>query len=226
MQRRIIVVEDEEDLSDLLALHLRREGYLVSCHGDGAEAMAAIEREVPDFVVLDIMLPGLDGFEICRRMRRDERLSEIPILVVSARGEDADIVSGLELGADSYVVKPISPRVLVARVRALMRRGDSSPGSGERIRIGPVEIDSGRHEVRVEEELVEMTHSEFRILRFLASRPGRVRTRRDILEAIDDQGVLERTVDVHVASLRRKLGEAGGLIETVRGVGYRARDPR
>ncbi len=224
MQLHIIVVEDEEDLSDLVAFHLRREHYRVTCHADGAEAMAAIEREVPDLVVLDLMLPGMDGLEICRRMRRDERLTGIPILIFTARGEDADIVAGLELGADNYVVKPVSPRVLVARVRALLRRGKELAEAGEIQRLGPIEIDAGRHEVSASGAPVDLTRTEFDILRFLASRPGRVRDRYEILEAIGERHVLERTVDVHVASLRRKLGEAGGALETVRGVGYRMKE--
>jgi two-component system phosphate regulon response regulator PhoB len=224
MPRHIIVVEDETDLAELIALHLRREGYRVGVHGDGTEGMRAIERDPPDLVVLDLMLPGMDGFEICRQMRRDERTAAVPILVVTARGEDADVVTGLELGADDYVVKPFSPRVLVARVRALMRRGSEGERTGEVLRVGPVEVDAGRHELRVEGKVLDVTRTEFRILRFLASRPGRVRTRGEILDALGDANVLERTVDVHVAALRRKLGEAGSLLETVRGVGYRVQD--
>ncbi len=224
MQRHIIVVEDEADLADLVALHLRRDGYRVTVHGDGEEGWRAIEREVPALAVLDLMLPGIDGFEICRRMRRSERLADVPILILTARGEEADVVAGLELGADDYVVKPFSPRVLVARVRTVLRRGEADSEPSEFLRIGPLEIDSGRHEVLVENERRELTHTEFRILKFLASRPGRVRARGEILEAIGERNVLARTVDVHVAALRKKLGAAGSLVETVRRVGYRIRD--
>ena len=157
-------------------------------------------------------------------MRRSDRLCDVPVLILTARGEDADIVTGLELGADDYLVKPFSPRVLVARVRALLRRAGAPQQASEVLRAGPIEIDSGRHEVRLEGELLPLTHMEFRILRYLASRPGRVRTRGNVLEAIGEDSVLERTVDVHVASLRRKLGEAADLLETVRGVGYRMKD--
>jgi len=224
MQRHVIVVEDEEDLADLVALHLRRDGFRTTVCADGDSGMAAIEKEVPDLVVLDVMMPGLDGFEVCRRMRRSDRLADIPILMLTARGEDADVVTGLELGADDYVVKPFSPRVLVARARGLLRRGEASAPEREVLTVGPLTIDSGRHEASLDGELVALTHTEFRILRYLASQPGRVRSRSDILEAIGEPHVLERTVDVHVASLRRRLGAFGEQVETVRGVGYRLKD--
>ncbi len=224
MQRRIIVVEDEKDLAELISHHLEREGYAVACYANGEQGMAAIDRDVPDLVVLDLMLPGIDGFEICRRIRRSDRLAEVLILMLTARGEDADIVTGLELGADDYLTKPFSPRVLVARLRALFRRAEVAEPQGEIVRVGPLEIDSGRHEVQLDGQLVPLTHMEFRILRFLATRPGRVRTRVEILGAIGEENVLDRTVDVHVASLRRKLGGGSDLLETVRGVGYRLKD--
>jgi len=223
VERRIIVIEDERDLADLVAMHLGREGYRVTTYADGAEGWAAIDRSPPDLVVLDLMLPGLDGIEVCKRMRREERLRSTPLLILTAKSEESDVVSLLELGADDYVTKPFSLRVLIARVRALLRR-DEIDGEGEVQRAGPIELDSGRHEVRATDEPVRLTHTEFRILRFLMKRPGRVRARNEILEAIDEASVLERTVDVHVASLRRKLGDAGAWIETVRGVGYRFRD--
>ncbi len=223
MERRIIVIEDERDLADLVVLHLEREGYRTASYASGTDGWAAIERNPPDLVILDLMLPGMDGAEVCRRMRREERLAGTPLLVLTAKSEESDIVSLLALGADDYVTKPFSLRVLTARVRALLRRGEIDP-EGEVARAGPFEVDSGRHEVRVDGELVRLTHTEFRILRFLVRKPGRVRSRAEILASIDDAAVLERTVDVHVASLRRKLGAAGDWIETVRGVGYRLKD--
>jgi len=224
-QRHIIVVEDEPDLAELMELHLRRENLRVSTYGDGERGLAAIERDVPDLVVLDLMLPGLDGYEICRRIRRNDRLSKVQVLMVTARGEESDVVTGLELGADDYVTKPFRPRVLVARVRNLLRRPRTEATGGEVLRSGAIEVDLGRHEVRVDGQEVILTHTEFEILRALISAPGRVRTRGDILSRLEQgQHVLERTVDVHVASLRRKLGPAGELIGTVRGVGYRLRD--
>jgi DNA-binding response OmpR family regulator len=224
-QRHIIVVEDEPDLAELIALHLRRENLRVTTFADGERGLAAIEREVPDMVVLDLMLPGLDGYEICRRIRRSDRLAKVQVLMVTARGEESDVVTGLELGADDYVTKPVRPRVLVARVRNLLRRPRAEAQGNEVLRAGPIEVDVGRHEERSDGQEVTLTHTEFEILRTLMSAPGRVRTRGDILSRLDQgQHVLERTVDVHVASLRRKLGSAGDLIATVRGVGYRLRD--
>jgi len=222
--KHIVVVEDEEDIADLIALHLRREGYRVTAHGDGEEAWQALDRDPPALVVLDLMLPGIDGLEICRRMRRSERLNRVPILILTARGEDVDIVTGLELGADDFVTKPFSPRVVVARVRSLLRRVESSAGASEVLRVGPIEIDTGRHEVRVDGRQLDLTRTEFQVLEFLGRRPGRVRGREEILDAIGERSVLERTVDVHVAALRKKLGEEGGRLETVRGVGYRLRE--
>jgi len=221
MARHVIVVEDEADLSDLIAMHLRRENLRVSTYSDGDLGMAAIERDKPDLVVLDLMLPGRDGLQICRQIRAREGLTDTLVLMLTARGEDADIVTGLEVGADDYVTKPFSPRVLVARVRGLLRRRTERGRPSEVLRVGTVEIDSGRYEVTVDGKLLELTHTEFRILRYLAADPGRVRSRREILGAIDDEAVLERTVDVHIAALRKKLGADGGLISTVRGVGYR-----
>ena len=225
MERRVIVVEDEPDLAELIALHLRRENLRVTTYGNGDEGWEAIEREIPDLVVLDLMLPGLDGYEICRRMRRSDRLAGVQVLMVTARGEETDVVTGLELGADDYLVKPFRPRVLTARVRNLLRRRRTADAAGEVLRARTIEIDVARREVRVEGQEIPMTRTEFEVLRFLASAPGRVRSRGEILDRLD-QGthVLERTVDVHVASLRRKLGPAGEALETVRGVGYRLRD--
>jgi len=224
MNPHVLILEDEEDLSDLVSMHLRREGLRISCFADGAQGMSAIERELPDLLVLDLMLPGMDGLEICRRMRASDEMAEIPILILSARGEQTDIVTGLELGADDYVVKPFSPRELVARVRALLRRTDLTKAETEMIELGAIRINAERHEVFVEERPIALTYTEFLILCYLIKKPGRVRSRNDILEAIGEKHVLERTVDVHVASLRRKLDSSGPLIETVRGLGYRAKD--
>jgi two-component system phosphate regulon response regulator PhoB len=222
--RHIIVVEDEQDLADLIALHLKRENLEVSVYADGERGFAAIEQAVPDLVVLDLMLPGIDGYEVCRRMRRSDKLAGVQILMVTARGEEADVVTGLELGADDYVTKPFRPSVLMARVRNLLRRRDPTPVS-EVLRVGPIELDVPRREARVDGAEITLTHTEYEILRYLAESPRRVRSRHDILDVLDQgESVLERTIDVHVASLRRKLGAAGERLETVRGVGYRLRD--
>lgn len=224
MAEHVIVVEDEPDIAELVELHLLRAGYRVTTCSGGDEGLEAIRRLAPDLVVLDVMLPGLDGREVCRALRRDEHTSWIPVLMLSARGEDADVVTGLEIGADDYVTKPFSPAVLVSRVRNLLRRRGRGAATAELLRVGDLSIDVVRHEVRVAGERVSLTHTEFGILRLLAQEPGRVRSRREILEAVRDVQVLERTVDVHVAALRRKLGPCGAMLETVRGTGYRLRD--
>ena len=224
MSTRVLILEDEADLADLVTLHLEREGLSVAAFPDGTSGLKAIERELPDLVVLDLMLPGLDGFEVCRRMRAGESTTDIPVLIVSARGEESDIVTGLELGADDYIVKPFSPRELVARARALLRRRSTGGGSTEAMGLGPIRIDTDRHEVFLDDDPLFLTYTEFLVLAYLARKPGRVRSRGEILEAIGEKHVLERTVDVHVASLRKKLGAAGEWIETVRGMGYRAKD--
>ncbi len=225
MPKTVVIVEDERDVAELVRHALEREGFRARVESRGDAALQSIERDPPDAIVLDLMLPGLDGLEICRALRRNPRTAAIPIVMLTARGDDVDQVAGLEIGADDYVAKPFSPRVLVARVKAVMRRGAAEPQANEVLRVGPIEIDSGRHQVRTEKATVDLTATEFRLLRFLAERPGRVRTRLEIVEAISGEiSVLERTVDAHVTSLRRKLGAAGGRVETVRGVGYRLRE--
>jgi two-component system phosphate regulon response regulator PhoB len=225
IRRTIAVVEDDRDVAQLVRHALERDGHVVRTYGDGARALASLEREGVDLVVLDVMLPGLDGLEVCRRLRRNPKTAATPIVMLTARAEEIDQVAGLEVGADDYVTKPFSPRVLAARVRSVLRRAEKASEPSEVIQVGPIAIDSGRHEVRAGGSAIPLTATEFRLLRFLASRPGRVRTRLEIVEGVSgDVAVLERTVDAHVTSLRRKLGPEGDRIETVRGVGYRLRD--
>jgi len=219
----ILVVEDEEDIAELIRYNLEKERYRVLCAPSGEEALETLAGEIPQLVLLDILLPGIDGFEVCRRLRSDPRTVRIPVLMLTAKTEEADVVTGLELGAEDYVTKPFSPRVLLARVRAVLRRrAPSSPMSGF-IRHGSLEIDPGRHRVLIEGEPVSLTLTEFRILQTLAGRPGWVFSRNQLLDAVQgpESFVLDRTVDVHVGALRRKMGNLGALIETVRGVGYR-----
>lgn len=226
-RERVIVVDDENDILELVTHHLAREGCRVTGVTSGEAALRAIRSELPDLVVLDLMLPGVDGLEICRLLKRDAKTQHIPIVMLTAKGEEADVVAGLELGADDYVTKPFSPRVLVARVRAVLRRRTREPVSGTApIRAGDLIIDPGRHEVSVGGELVALTLTEFRILHFLARRPGWVFTRYQIVEGAqgEDVVVTDRSVDVHIVALRRKLGPCADLIETVRGVGYRFKD--
>ncbi len=226
----ILVVDDERNILELLEYNLRKEGYAVSCVGSGEQALAAARARLPDVVLLDLMLPGVDGLDVCRRLKADPLTKAVPIIMLTAKGEDADVVTGLELGAADYVTKPFSPRVLVARIKAVLRRGDTDMTGDAVLRVGPLTIHSGRHQVNGTAGLVELTAAEFRILRFLARRPGWVFTRQQLVDAahgddsfVNDRYVTDRSVDVHIVSLRRKLGSDGVLIETVRGVGYRLR---
>ncbi len=225
---RIVVVEDESDIYEVIAYNLEREGYEVLHAADGTEGLELVRRAAPDLVVLDIMLPGVDGVEVCRRLRADALTESIPIVMVTARGDEADVVLGLGVGADDYVPKPFSPRELVARVRAVLRRArrPSAEAASERVVRGPLVVDPVRHEVRVDGRPVRFTVTELRLLHVLASHPGRAFTRDHLLTRVigHDAVVIDRNIDVHVRSIRRKLGPHRDLIETVRGVGYRFRD--
>ena len=223
----ILVVDDEEDILELLEYNLKKDGYTVSCVGTGEDALASVQSLAPDLIVLDLMLPEMDGLEVCRTLKRDPGTALIPILMLTAKGEEADIVAGLELGADDYVTKPFSPRVVLARVRAVLRRkAKVVPDGGSVLRLRGIAINPGRHEVLLKGEPVDLTATEFRLLHFLARRPGWVFTRDQIIDAVrgSDYPVTDRSVDVQVAGLRKKLGEFGELIETVRGVGYRFKE--
>ncbi len=223
----ILVVDDEADILELVEYNLTKAGYRITCAETGEEALKKSSASVPDLVVLDLMLPGMDGLETCRHLKEDQKTRHIPIVMLTAKGEESDIVTGLELGADDYVTKPFSPRVLVARIRAALRRKSEEPlDEKAALRIRDLEIHPGRHEVQVKGKPVDLTVTEFRILQFLARRPGWVFTRYQIVDGTQggDAAVTDRSVDVHIVSLRRKLGPCGKDIETVRGVGYRFRD--
>ncbi|OGP70769.1 MAG: DNA-binding response regulator [Deltaproteobacteria bacterium RBG_13_58_19] len=220
----ILIVEDDDDILQLLKYNLTKEGYRVTGVTSGEEALKVLKSSVPDLVLLDLMLPGVDGLEVCRTLKRDSQTSHIPIVMLTAKGEEADIVTGLELGAEDYITKPFSPRVLLARVRAVLRRRHTEPLAEE----APLEIDEmvihpGHHEVLVEGRALDLTLTEFRLLYMLASRPGWVFTRAQIVKGVhgDDYPASDRSVDVQVVSLRKKLGSFGKYLETVRGVGYR-----
>jgi two-component system, OmpR family, alkaline phosphatase synthesis response regulator PhoP len=227
-KEHILVIEDEEDILALVHYNLSKEGFKVSCAQSGEEGLKAARDLTPDLIVLDLMLPGMDGLEVCRVLKRESATSRIPLVMLTARGEELDIVNGLELGADDYVTKPFSPKVLLSRLKAVLRRRERSdaPDEGEAIQIGGLTIHPGRNEVMVEGEPVELTFTEFRVLHLLASRPGWVFTRYQIVNAVrgDDYSVTDRAVDVQIVGLRKKLGNAGKFIETVRGVGYRFKD--
>ena len=226
---RIMVVEDEQDLQDLLRYNLEREGYTVSSALRGDEALKAIRKDRPDLVLLDLMLPGVDGLEVCRALRSDDATRDVPIVMLTAKGEEADVVTGLELGADDYMTKPFSPRVLIARIKTVLRRrsgADDQAIGDQPLHAGPLIIDPQRYEVRVNDESVSLTRTEFGIVHLLVRRPGRVFTRTQIVAEVQgaNVAVTDRSVDVHIVSLRRKLREAGRMIQTVRGVGYRLED--
>jgi two-component system, OmpR family, alkaline phosphatase synthesis response regulator PhoP len=225
-KKNIMVVEDEEDILDLIRHNLVKEGYAVTTSVNGAEAVKAIVRKPPDLVLLDLMLPGLDGLDVCRALKKDPKTADIPILMVTAKDEESDVVAGLELGADDYIMKPFRMKELIARVRAALRRQKPSAIDFEApVRVRDIEITPGRHEVLVAGQPVEMTFSELRILHLLANRPGWVLTRDQIMDAVrgEDYAVTDRAVDVQIVGIRRKLGDRADYIETVRGVGYRFR---
>jgi two-component system, OmpR family, phosphate regulon response regulator PhoB len=228
MSHRILVVEDEADLAELVVFNLRQAGHDVVSVQEGQRALDEIRRHRPDLVVLDIMLPDLSGVEVCRRLRREPATQHLPVLMVTAKGEEVDRVVGFEVGADDYLVKPFSPRELVLRVEAILRRSRPADRAGEResFTFGALTIDVPAHRVTVEDEEVVLTALEFRLLLDLASRRGRVQSRDALLERVwgYTAGIETRTVDTHVKRLREKLGPASDYIETVRGIGYRLRD--
>jgi two-component system alkaline phosphatase synthesis response regulator PhoP len=229
-KEKILVVDDEEDILDLIRYNLEKEGYEVTTVLSGEEALDAARKNSPDMILLDLMLPGVDGLQVCKVVKYDPALMHIPIIMLTAKGEEADIVTGLELGADDYITKPFAPRVLLARIRAVLRREqkDETPqeNRSEIVRIGELIIDPGRHKVMLEGEVLELTYSEFQLLKLLAGRPGWVYTRYQIVDALrgEDYPVTERAVDVQIVGLRKKLGKYGKFIETVRGVGYRFKE--
>lgn len=223
----ILVVDDEEDLLELLKYDLTREGFKVVCASTGEQALVMARSEIPDLILLDLMLPGLDGLQVTRRLKEDSETRDIPIAMLTARGEEADIVTGLELGAEDYITKPFSKRVLAARLKTLLRRKRAEPADGEApLTIRDLTIHPGRHEVLVKGARVQLTFTEFGILHFLARRPGWVFTRTQIVDAVrgEDYFVTDRAIDVQIVGLRKKLGMAAAYIETVRGVGYRFKE--
>lgn len=221
----ILVVEDEEEILELVTYNLSREGYTVESVTSGEDALTRIASRPPDLMLLDLMLPGVDGLEVCKAVKGNAATKDIAVIMLTARSEEADIVTGLELGADDYIAKPFSRRVLLARVKALLRRSGqpAERGGDASLRVHNMVINPGRHEVLVDEQEVVLTLTEFRVLYFLASRPGWVFTRSQIVEAVRGDGypVTDRSVDVQIVGLRKKLGTAGRYVETVRGVGYR-----
>jgi two-component system phosphate regulon response regulator PhoB len=226
-KRTVLVVEDEEDILALLHFNLIKAGFKAECATHGEEALAAVVEKKPDLILLDLMLPGINGLEICRRVRADEATQEIPIIMLTACGEEEDVIKGLELGADDYVTKPYSIKVLLARIQSVLRRRSEDPLSDEEELVrGDLRIHPGRNLVQVEGHSIELTYTEFKVLEALARRPGWVFTRYQIVNSVrgEDYAVTDRAVDVQIAGLRKKLGNCGPYIETVRGVGYRFRE--
>jgi two-component system phosphate regulon response regulator PhoB len=226
-KERILVVDDEEDILELVRYNLAKEGYEVVCVESGDDALKCVSQQRPGLILLDLMLPGLDGLDVCQELRRNPDTSDVPIIMLTAKGEDADIITGLELGSDDYITKPFSPRVLLARVRAVLRRKKKTQVDPSAVvKIHDLVINPSRHEVLVKGQPVLLTATEFRILLFLARRPGWVFSRDQIINAVrgEDYPVTDRSVDVQIVALRKKLGELGNFIETVRGVGYRFKE--
>lgn len=221
MSSRIAVVDDEPDIIHLVSIHLRKAGYSVDSFLNGASLLKYLASATPDLVILDLMLPDLDGFDVCKMMKNDERHSAIPVIMLTARGQESDKVAGLELGADDYLTKPFSPRELVARVKAVLRR--SAPSKQAILAIGGIIIDTERFEVLVENRPVVLTPVEFKILSLLAQNEGKVFSRERILDHLwgNEKAVIDRTVDVHIKNLRDKLGAAGDMVKNIRGVGYK-----
>lgn len=223
-KEKILVIEDEEDIQELLKFNLAKEGYQVQAELTGEAGLESARRSHPDLILLDLMLPGVDGLEVCRMLKGDHRTQLIPIVMLTAKGEEADVVTGLEVGADDYITKPFSPKVVIARVRNILRRkGRDEADDAAPIKVHELLIHPGRHEVLIKGKRVDLTFTEFRVLQFLSRRPGWVYTRQQIVDAVrgEDYAVTDRSVDVQIVGLRKKLGTCGKYIETVRGVGYR-----
>jgi two-component system alkaline phosphatase synthesis response regulator PhoP len=220
----ILIIEDDEDIRELLVYNLEKNGYEVEAAESGETGLASAGAHKPDLILLDLMLPGMDGLSVCRQLKAGKATHEIPIIIISAKGEEADIITGLELGADDYLAKPFSPNILISRVRAVLRRiGQNLPDETSVLNVHDLVIDPKKFKAMLAGQTLDLTASEFRILFYLASHQGWVFTRYQIMDAIRGEGyvVTERAIDVQIAGLRKKLGEFSGYIETVRGVGYR-----
>jgi len=227
-KRNILVIEDDADILELIVYNLEKEGYTVATASSAEKALSALQKNEPNLILLDLMLPEMDGLELCRRLRSKEETSGIPIIMVTAKGEESDIVSGLELGADDYVTKPFRPKELIARVRAVIRRTNRPKGTPSQVaEAGPIAVDPSRRVATVFGKPVELTFTEFEVLHLLVRRAGQVFTRYQIVDAVrgEDYPVTDRAVDVQIVGLRRKLGKASSWIETVRGIGYRLKEP-
>lgn len=220
------MVDDEKDIIELVRYNLEKERFVVISATDGEKALELVSKKKPELIILDLMLPGVDGLEVCRELKRNDQTSSIPVIMLTAKGEESDIVIGLELGADDYITKPFSPRVLVARVKAVLRRIKGKREEGKIIKINQLTIDLFRHQVTFRGKPLVLTSTEFNLLTFLAQNQGRVFTRDQLLDQAwkGESFVVDRTVDVHIRRLRQKLGQGSKFIESIRGVGYRFKD--
>lgn len=225
-QPRILIIEDERALTKVLAYNLQREGYETVISHDGVEGLRKAQAHPPDLVILDLMLPGIDGLEVCRQLKASQATRGVPILMLTAKADETDQVVGFSLGADDYVTKPFSVKVLLQRIKALQRRKEPGAEPAEVVEHLGVKVDRVRHRASVRGKDIDLTPTEFRLLECLLRQPGRAFSRPQLMDAAIGEAavVLERTIDVHVKSLRRKLGDAGEFIETVRGMGYRFRE--
>ena len=225
-REKILIVDDEEDVLELVRYNLAKNGYTVTGAATGEEALRKVRSKTPDLMILDLMLPGVDGLNVCKQLKADPKTEHIPIIMLTAKGEEADIVTGLELGADDYVTKPFSPKVLIARVRRSLQRTVARDSKKAPVKVHELTIDPARRQVLIADKPIELTYTEFNILHALARRPGMVFTRYQIVDAVhgDDYLVTDRAVDVQMVGLRKKLGPCGQYIETVRGVGYRFKE--
>ncbi len=222
-KKHVTIVDDESDIIELITLHLTRAGIRSDGFLDAASFLSFLEESTTDLIILDLMLPDADGFDVCKDLRRNEKFSSIPIIMLTAKGEETDKILGLELGADDYVTKPFSPKELVARVKAVLRRGEQEEEFKKLTVGGILELDLQKYRVSIQEKPVDLTSTEFKILKLLASKKGWVFSRAQILEYLwgHEKAVLDRTVDVHIRNLRQKLGKASNFIKNIRGVGYK-----
>jgi two-component system alkaline phosphatase synthesis response regulator PhoP len=227
-RKKVLVVDDEKDIVELVAYNLGRNGYEAIVAYDGNEAMEVAAKELPELIILDLMIPGIDGTEVARRLKADSQTARIPIVMLTAKGEETDVVVGLTLGADDYVTKPFSMKVLLARVATVLRRteGAGAAGEGGILKAGPLSVDTLKHEVQVDGETIRLTLTEFKLLSALLNARGRVLTRDQLMDKAmgTDVFVTDRAIDVHITAIRKKLGSANWLVHTVRGVGYRLRE--
>lgn len=229
MKNKIAVIEDDRDINELITYNLQKEGFNIIRSLDGGQGLFLVQKEHPDLVLLDLMLPGMDGLEICQALKQNSATKDIPIIMITAKGEESDVVVGLQMGADDYIVKPFSIKVLMARVKAVFRRDRlvKTSGASQSVRdFGGIVIDLPKHKITAKGENIVLTAIEFAILEFLSRSPGRVFTRDQILDNVWKEGkfIIDRAVDVHVRGLRKKLGESADYVETVRGVGYRFKE--